>query len=91
MSDNLNDLPKFPADESRQYDEALRQHKDRLDRPFDWLRHAWPVYLIIGGLLGLWGIAVAVLAMTGSNSAILIGVLLPLLVGIRIAAGIWRR
>ena len=75
MSDNLNDLPKFPTDDSKQYEEALGQHEDRPDRLIDRLRHAWPVYLIFGGLLGLWAIAVAVLALTGANSALLLLVL----------------
>jgi hypothetical protein len=89
MSDDLRDLPKFPTDESKQYEEALRKNKVLPERPLDWLRHAWPVYLIFGGLFGLWVIAITVLALTGAGLAVFIVVLLPALVAIRIAGRFW--
>ena len=92
MSDNLSGLPRFPTDDSKQYEEALRRQKDRPDRLIDRLRHAWPVYLIIGGLLGLWAMAVTVLALTRPNSAILFLVLaLPVVAAVRIVTRMrWR-
>jgi hypothetical protein len=91
MSDDLRDLPKFPTDKSKQYEEALGRKKDIQDRPFAWLRHAWPVYLIFGGLFGLWAIAVTVLALTGAGSAVFVVILLPVLVAIRVASRMWWR
>jgi hypothetical protein len=89
MSDDLRDLPKFPTDKSKEYAEALRKNEDIPTRPFDWLRHAWPVYLIFGGLFGLWAIAIAVLALTEGSSAVFVVALLPVLVGVRILGRMW--
>jgi hypothetical protein len=66
MSDNLTGLPRFPTEESKSFEETIHQlhHlQDRPDRLIDRLRHAWPVYTIFGGSLGLWLIALTVVGL----------------------------
>jgi hypothetical protein len=87
MSDDLNDLPKYP---DQKHEPGLRRRDDPPDRFIDRLRHAWPVYLIFGGLFALWGMAVVVLAVARPGSGLFIGVLmLPAVAALR--AGRWLR
>jgi hypothetical protein len=87
MSGDLNDLPKYPDQE---HEPGLRRRDDPPDRFIDRLRHAWPVYLIFGGLFALWGSAVVVVAFTKPGSELFFGVLfLP--AGAAMFAGRWLR
>ena len=59
MGDGVRGLPEFPREESEKY-ERDRAPAPEPDRLIDQLRHAWPRYLALGGMLGLWAGALVV-------------------------------
>jgi hypothetical protein len=81
MPEPLSDLPRFPEDQSRKYEDAMAE----LDRRTaanqadaggfdDWLRHTWPAFALVG--FGLVAAALLLVAF-GSVSAVLVGIPAP--------------
>jgi hypothetical protein len=85
MGDNLGELPKFPTEESKQYEEALAHPDDPTESFFARVRHAWPVYLLLVCLAVVWALAVFVLAFSSrpGSAALIAVVFLPVAIALR--------
>lgn len=88
MTDRTRGLPDFPSEESNRYERTLGPREQPRDRIVDRLRHAWPMYTILGLLLGSWMTALVVVALSSLGWEAFFSVLffpaIPFLFAVRI-------
>jgi hypothetical protein len=79
MADGPDGLPRFPTEQTKQFEAALQRQPEPEDRFSDRVRHTLPSLVILGGATALWILFVGLIYADTSNPyTLLLFVVIPL-------------